>query len=330
VIARYTASGVLDTSFGATGPGFTLDTGDSTSNAFVQLYGVARQSTGNFVCVGQSPDGATETSWTDVFDATGHIDQEFGDHFDTGHGEARAVATLANDSFFVVEDTNGSGTTIVERTSTGNPDAAFHGDGSPLPLPIAYAQGVGIGGAQALSLDATGAAAYVGGGGATAGEVVRVTAAGALDAAFGNNGIVDVGSGAASITALALQHDGNLVVAGAPALVVRMLPTGMPDASFGSGGAASLGATSMASIVGVAIAPDGRIVVAGNSGTGETIVVRLLPDGTLDASFGTAGVTFVGSFDLSGLAIAPDGGAIGFGLDTSNEPLSAGLFRLSP
>ncbi len=79
----------------------------------------------------------------------------------------------------------------------------------------------------------------------------------------------------------------------------------------------------------VAIQADGRILVAGNNGVGAAEVVRLLPDGTVDPSYGKAGVVFVSQFSLFNLRIQPDGDAVGAGLSAVDDPLPAALFRLT-
>src|SRR4030095_16356280 len=126
-------------------------------------------------------------------------------------------------------------------------------------------------------------------------------APGDLDASFGTGGwattpLADPGS----IFALALQPDGKIVAAGQAPLgtrivLARYLPDGTPDPGVGSSGVVQTlpAGRSSGGAFGVVLQPDGRIVVAGQvndplSGT-VLALIRLLPDGGLDASFGTAG-----------------------------------------
>jgi uncharacterized delta-60 repeat protein len=68
---------------------------------------------------------------------------------------------------------------------------------------------------------------------------------------------------------------------------------------------------------GVAIQPDGKVVVAAIHGTGtEMYVRRYLPDGQLDPTFGSGGETMLaGTYDTRDLALAPDGSifVVGYG-----------------
>jgi uncharacterized delta-60 repeat protein len=166
--------------------------------------------------------------------------------------------------------------------------------------------------------------------------------AGALDPEFGKGGKVLVAPPADAGEwpgAQAVQPDGKIVVAGtaAPArngyaiLLLRFLPDGTLDPSFGTGGRvwsdlvtldtplkggvvgdAALGSSSATA---VAVQPDGRIVVGGSTQSGATTafaVLRYLSDGRPDGSFGSGGLT-VTDFDqntndgVGGLVLLPDG-----------------------
>jgi len=122
--------------------------------------------------------------------------------------------------------------------------------------------------------------------------------------------------------ALAVQPDGKLVVAGKVATLdyaesdvalARFTPDGQLDMSFGVRGRAALDFSNADEGRAVAIQPDGKIVVAGYEGTGNTnfLVARFNSDGSLDNTFGFFGynvVDFFGGPDY-GLAVAlqPDG-----------------------
>jgi uncharacterized delta-60 repeat protein len=117
------------------------------------------------------------------------------------------------------------------------------------------------------------------------------------------NGTPDASFSAAALTDTwvldtALQPDGKLVGVGhanSKLQVFRLRSDGSLDADFGVGGLVQISAGSGAAGHSVIIDPDGRIVVAGTrfqSGVQGLILVRLQPNGALDASFGTGG-TFV-------------------------------------
>ena len=115
--------------------------------------------------------------------------------------------------------------------------------------------------------------------------------AGSFDPSFGSEGVVTHSPGAGGISAIAVQPDGKIVVAGGSA-IARYLPNGSPDSSFGKGGYVEAPAGAVASRV--AVEPDGKIVVAGNhpqyAESSEFIVARYDSYGSLDKSFGTGGV----------------------------------------
>jgi uncharacterized delta-60 repeat protein len=99
--------------------------------------------------------------------------------------------------------------------------------------------------------------------------------------------------------ALVVQPDGRIVVMGRSWQgdrmrlgLVRYLPDGAPDATFGSSGTGGLLASFGKSVVPAAMAlqPDGKIVVVAEKPRYETIVLaRYNADGSLDPSFGDAG-----------------------------------------
>lgn len=144
----------------------------------------------------------------------------------------------------------------------------------------------------------------------------HAAAPGSLDASFGTGGVVTTslraagGGGNTKAVADLVQPDGKTVVAGYTANIfvgwlalVRYNTDGSLDPSFGSGGIAltqAAGGTAQEYSFGVAIAQqsDGKLVVSGGyqdgfdvaSGTAGTAIVRYNSDGSIDTSFGTAGI----------------------------------------
>jgi len=132
--------------------------------------------------------------------------------------------------------------------------------------------------------------------------------AGALDATFGHNGTVLTNLGLdangnqiqAVPGAVALQSNGDIVVAvgiGGPDIgLVRYLPNGTRDTTFGTGGFAAFPDLGIGSTrPGLAVQSDGKLVWAGeataDNGTGAAFaVVRFNANGTLDQGFGAGGV----------------------------------------
>jgi len=149
-------------------------------------------------------------------------------------------------------------------------------------------------------------------------SVARLKPDGTLDASFGAGGVVTTPIGSSSgATAVVLQPGGKLVVAGftpgfgaADLLLVRYLPDGRLDASFGTGGMVTTPVGGGSGATALLQQPDGKLVVAGPVQPANVLLVRYLPDGRLDANFGTGGIV---TTDLGGQEFAsalleqPDG-----------------------
>lgn len=171
-------------------------------------------------------------------------------------------------------------------------------------------------------------AGYSNGSGRSRFALIRYTAAGKLDASFGSGGKVLTDFGVKRIAtafAVAIQKDEKIVAAGSSAAtngkgsdfaLVRYTPAGKLDTSFGSRGKVltDLGGRSEDSASAVAVQRDGRIVVGGSSEvfnsdvgwTDEFALVRYMPGGKLDSSFGTGGkvLTRLGAIDDTASASA--------------------------
>jgi uncharacterized delta-60 repeat protein len=173
-----------------------------------------------------------------------------------------------------------------------------------------------------------GAAGAVTTGGIAAATPRSTALPGSLDTSFGTGGTVltDLTSLGLSPVALnaVVQPNGDIVVSGAFGLA-RYLPAGQLDKSFGSGGiAAAFGGLTGIQGTGVAIQPDGKIILAGSktdpaaspASASELAVTRYNANGTPDTSFGTGGVVGtevftppVGGTSAAALAVLvqPDG-----------------------
>ena len=160
----------------------------------------------------------------------------------------------------------------------------------------------------------------------------RYDSKGKLDATFGEDGklVVNVTGSEYDYSephALIQQPDGKYIAVGttidfdAGHLVfaaLRYNPDGSPDESFGDGGKAlvavdqSEGSSSEEEAQAVALAPDGKIVLAGMTGRypHSFATVRLNPDGTPDESFGDGGrvvTSFPNDAMAYAVAVQPDG-----------------------
>lgn len=160
--------------------------------------------------------------------------------------------------------------------------------------------------------------------------LVRYNTDGTLDLSFDGDGkvITPIGLFNESISAIAIQGDGTIVVAGTVAnantgyynaniALVRYNTDGSIDKSFGRDGKviAEIGSGSRASAIHIQV--DGKIVVAGSSRAADSsiatsILARYNSNGSLDVNFDNDGIATspVGS---SCLAIQPDGKIIAAG-----------------
>jgi uncharacterized delta-60 repeat protein len=165
-------------------------------------------------------------------------------------------------------------------------------------------------------------------------------APGDLDTSFGSGGTVETPIGTTShATALLVQPDGRIVAGGTSWVrrgnsldssftVTRYLPDGRLDAGFGSGGVATgpcCGASALA------LQPDGKIVQAGLSSRDNRPVFALARyrlDGSLDGTFGTAGVVIGPEGSARDVAVQTDGKVLVAGTETNVYALR--LVRLNP
>jgi uncharacterized delta-60 repeat protein len=217
--------------------------------------------------------------------------------------------------------------------AAGAPDPSFSGDGRTT---VDF-----LGGLRAFATDAAvqkdGKTVVVGfvdaGGGTRRFAVARLNFDGTPDTSFDGDGlvVVPVGDiGDARATAVAVQGDGKIVVAGSARMdslgsfngpnfaVIRLLPNGRLDNTFDGDGKRTInfagGATD------VALQSDGKIVIVGDNfdsgflgfgGDFNFAVARLHPNGSLDQSFSNDGKQQIGfGGDDHAEAVAISGGKI--------------------
>jgi len=215
----------------------------------------------------------------------------------------------------------------VTPCSAGSLDTTFDGDGI-VTTPIQT-----LDQSESIAIQADGKIVVAGhsedatGGGFA---LVRYNRDGSLDTTFGSGGKVmtRVASGGAC-EAIALQADGKIVAAGTayvpgPGIefaLVRYNTDGSLDTTFNGDGKVTTHIGFDDRAYSVAIQPDGRMVAAGTSHSGQNFdfaLVRYNPDGSLDTTFhgdGKVTTPILGDNDVAySVAIQPNGRIVAAGL----------------
>lgn len=144
--------------------------------------------------------------------------------------------------------------------------------------------------------------------------------------------------------AAALAPSGRIVLAGAAnafgspgwrTAIAVYEPGGALDKTFAGTGKRTLGPGAPSPAEKVLVQPDGKILVAGDSGAAETrmLVTRVEAAGTVDASFGAGGTAtadFAGQEDLGDAILAPDGRIFLVGVAESISVYAFAVARLTP
>jgi uncharacterized delta-60 repeat protein len=283
---RLNADGTPDTTFGTGG----VVTFNGTANDEDIGNAVAIQpSDGKIIVVGQSSNGNNNDVIILRYNANGAPDSTFGTGgvatYDGGNNDVgRAVAVQADGRIVVVgQSSNGSDNDmLVLRLNTdGSLDPTFDTDGVAL-----YDSGNNDAG-RAVALQTNGAIVVAGlssNGVKNRVLVTRFTSAGVLDATFSSDGIALFNSGNPGDDighAVAVQADGKIVVAGetdgADVLILRYLDSGELDISFNTDGIEIYdgAANGIDAGRGIALQPDGKIVVAGTENN-NALVLRYI------------------------------------------------------
>jgi uncharacterized delta-60 repeat protein len=329
------AAGALDPTFGTDGKVIVDFFGD-----YDQANAVAGQPDGKLVVVGLAGRPGAEPDFALVrLHGDGSVDPSFGDggtvttDFAGGHDVAVDLALLPDGKILVVgqacdQNLDACHSALARYHTDGRLDAGFGDGGKAIAI-------IGDGGnASAVVLQPDGKIVIAGlAAKSRPGQdfpqdmaLARLHPDGRLDASFGDGGMVTTdffGGSSDGASAVALQPDGKIVVAGGVVArrasdskfysdfaLARYHSDGRLDAGFGDGGkvTADLGDSEGASAL--VLQPDGKLVVAGRSDA-DFALARLHADGRLDADFGAGGrVTTDFGFYLEGafaVALQPDG-----------------------
>ena len=299
-LTRYNIDGSLDTSFGSDGQVIT-DLGGLASG-----HSLAIQPDGKIIVTGMNNFNFALTR----YNSDGSLDPSFGSEgkviTDLGGNEGSDSVALQPDGKIVVAGVSSGNFAIVRYNSDGSLDPSFGSEGKVI---IDFGSNES-GGNIAIQPDGKIVMA-----GESAGNfaISRYNSDGSLDSSFGTEGKLTTDLGGQDYgLGIVLQPDGKILVAGESAdnfALVRYNSDGSLDTSFGTGGhlTTDLGGDDVGRSV--ALQPDGKILVVGESDSNFALV-RYNSDGSLDTSFGSDGqvITDLGGDDIvRSVAIQPDG-----------------------
>ncbi len=177
----------------------------------------------------------------------------------------------------------------------GRLDPSFSGDGRT------YVDVAGVGFGTAIAVQPDGRILVGGIEGSNSPVLIRLLRDGRLDPSFGTGGIERrLGL---KVSRIAVRDDGAILLAGddlaltapnvpatVPPRVERHLADGSPDTGFGNGGTVLLPTTGLDRTTDVVPLNGGFTLVSWSRQAGDFAVARLLPNGSLDNTFGTGGI----------------------------------------
>jgi uncharacterized delta-60 repeat protein len=286
--------GTLDTGFGTSGVTY-IDSGgfdghlrDMALDASERIVACGTHAASNMLVARLNSDGTIDNS----FDANGFVLMPTSSPF----GDGLRALVIQPDGKYLLAGWRSTNAVILRMEEDGSLDTAY-GTGGMVEF------SVGLGNARLNDLVLLSDGSIVGAGQVgTSLVLVKTLADGTPDPSFGNNGVlVDpfsansaghavVALGTAVIVAGTVESAGStedIMVAGFDA-------SGDPLSGFGSNGVITLDLLSTEAAYGMSIQPDGKLLVGGYSGNGlqshDQFLYRLLPDGSVDPSFGVGGL----------------------------------------
>ena len=332
-VARYSADGVLDTTFSGDGKIISVvGSGDD------DVRSMAIQTDGRILLAGACDNGATTSFCLVRYSTTGALDTSF-----NGNGKLLTAAgsnsssirgvALQPDGKIVAGGTcdNGSGNTfcVARYGADGALDTTFSGDGkltTTIGASVSYVDTVLL--QRDGKIVVTGLCYSSAAGGYSQFCLARYNVNGSLDSTFNTDGRAQAQIGnfnASAYGGAVLQPDGKIVMAGycdplagppgSMFCLARFEANGALDTGFSTDGQVFTTMGNDSSYIrSVALQTDGKIIAAGRCqglATADFCFARYHGTGALDTSFNTDGrvISAIGSDDDNGfgLTVQPDG-----------------------
>lgn len=325
LIARYNSDGTLDSTFDGDGA-VQIDIGGRD-----QANAVVLQPDGKIVVAGWGYN--TTATIGDMFvlrlNPDGSIDTNFGTNGKTfidfaGFNDYGQALVLQPDGKFLLCGITGTNTWnnsgLARLNADGSLDTGFGNGGKVITSADPTDDGL-----NTIALQSDGkivAAGYYNSASSDQFLVARYLPTGALDTTFDNDGLIKIPLGAGDRAYKALvQPDGKVVVAGVARMptnneefaVMRFNSDGSFDNSFSTDGKVTVGVGTIEDAGQDAyLQPDGKLIVSGYTSGKRFCLVRFLPDGSLDPTFGisgfaVAGIDFFVTASSHAMGILPSG-----------------------
>lgn len=321
-LARYLGNGTLDPGFGAggvrvlsVGPEDDIATCMALPGDTAIVVGGYRLDAGyfGFAMARFHSDGSPDLS----FGTSGVVATQFPGDATT---QASAIA-LQSSGKILLAGGGANGMAVVRYHPDGAVDSTF-GAGGLVTIDLSQGNDA-VTGMAVLPDDRILLAGYASGLSSDSIALARLDVNGALDGSFAGGGAFRTSYPTLPSLALGLARmtDGRFAItgtAGTMAFVGRFLEDGQPDPDFNGFGMKLITVPGSSSEVchGIAVRDDGRIVVAGRAAliTSDVLVAQLNDDGSMDGSFGTAGIVttnYFGTADMAyGVSVQPDGAVV--------------------
>ncbi len=332
-LARYTSTGILDTTFGTNGiTTSSFGFGDDVINA------ITLQQDGKIVVAGSAALFGNTFFAVARYTSTGILDTSFNGNgkvttsIEGTNNQAFAVGMQSDGKIVVAGFANASKIALARYTPTGILDTTFGTAAGTTVTTLGT-------GARAYALNVQSDDTLIIGGYASVGReafaLLRYSSSGILDNSFGTNGITTtiIADSDSQAFALATQPDGNLLLAGFSIVnaqdycaIARYTSLGILDPTFGTNSITTTRIGSGAEAYAIALQSDGKPVVAGYANvdaTSQFFVARYTTTGALDTTFGTQGtvtsnLTAPVAVSFNGMTLQSDGKIIVAGSSQSS------------